>query len=245
MSTAEDIYVLDKRVRLRQPVEGFRTGLDAVMLAAACQARAGEHILDLGCGVGGAGLSVLYRVPDTHLTGVDIQDDHIELAKENAALNKMSERTAFICADVRDFREQRFNHVICNPPYMEAGAHAPSPSEKRAKALGHDDTGLEDWIACAFDCLKGQGSLTMIHRADMLDKIIQAIGKRFGALDIIPLWPKAGEPAKRIIIRGFKHKKSPATLHTGLVLHQENGSYTPETEEILRKARPLFQPGSL
>ncbi len=236
--TNKDIGILGSAVRLLQAEGGFHTGLDAVMLAAACPAKSGAHILDLGCGVGGAGLAALYRLPEVDLTGVDIQSDHIELAEKNAELNEMNARALFICADIRDFEQQDFTDVICNPPYMEAGAHSPSPSEKRAKALGHDSTdiNIEDWINCAFDCLKGQGSLTMIHRADMVQKIILAIGKRFGALQIIPLWPRAGEPAKRVIIRCWKHKKSPAEIHAGVVLHQDDGSYTQEAENILRQS---------
>ena len=236
---SKDIYILGKALRLKQIEGGFHSGLDAVMLAAACPAKDGAHILDLGTGVGAAGLAALYRLPETKLTGVDIQADHIEAALYNAQENGMEARAEFICADIREFREARFEHVICNPPYMEAGAHAPSPSEKRAKALGHEDTTLEDWIACAFDCLKGQGSLTMIHRADMIDKIILATGKRFGAVEIIPLWPRAEAPAKRVIVRAYKHKKSPANIHPGIVLHHEDGSYTKEAEAILRQAKSL------
>lgn len=238
MTTPKEIYVLGKSLRLLQAEDGFQTGLDAVMLAAACPAKAGDHILDLGCGVGSAGLCALYRLPETSLTGIDIQADHVELATQNAALNDMSARATFLHSDVREFEEQRFDHIICNPPYMEAGAHSASPSVKRAKALGHDDTTLEEWITCAFNAIKGRGSLTMIHRADMTDKIILSLGRRFGDIEIIPLWPKAGQNAKRVIIRAIKHAKGPATLHSGLVLHDESG-YTPQAEDILRNAVPL------
>lgn len=237
MTDSKQTYILGKAIKLRQIEGGFHTGLDAVMLAAACPAKAGDHILDLGCGVGGAGLAALYRISDTNLTGIDIQEDHVDTARENAEANSLGERAEFICADVREFRDKRFQHVICNPPYMEAGAHAPSPSEKRAKALGHLDTRIDEWIACAFDCISGQGSLTMIHRADMVQKIILAMGKRFGALQIVPLWPRAGAPAKRVIIRGFKHKKTPANIHPGIVLHKADGSYTEDAEAILRQGQ--------
>lgn len=238
MSNDDEITVLGGKVRLRQPLDGFRTGLDAVMLAAACPAKDGAHILDLGCGVGAAGLCTLYRLPKAQLTGLDIQGDHVALAQENAALNDMQSRAEFLTGDVRDFQDQRFDHVICNPPYMEAGAHCASPSDKRATALGHreEDMDVNTWITAAFDCLKGQGSLTMIHRANMTDKIIQAIGKRFGGIEIIPLWPKEGVNAKRVIIRAYKHKKSPATLHAGLILHDHNGEYTPQANAILKDA---------
>ena len=224
---------MGNRVRLLQPDGGFHTSIDAVLLAAACPAQSGQSVIDLGCGVGAAGFCVLERVKDASLTGIDIQEDHINLARQNAELNHKT--AEFINGDIKEFNtEARFQHVICNPPYLEDGTHSKSPSAPRAKALGHDETTLEDWITAAFNLIKGQGSLTLIHRADHIDKIIHLLTPRFGAVEIIPLWPKAGTQAKRVIIRCAKHKKTPATLHAGIVLHQENGEYTPEAENILR-----------
>lgn len=237
MTDPVEIYVLDKRVKLLQPVDGFRTSLDSVMLAAACPAKLGQSVLDLGCGVGGAGLCVLERVKGTCLTGVDIQFDHIEMARENAVMNKA--QAEFIVSDIMDFRsDERFDHVICNPPYMEEGAHTPSPKIKKATAHGHDLL-VKDWIDAGFEHLKSGGSYTMIHRADMTDKIIQGMGKRFGAIEIIPLWPRAGQNAKRVIVRSVKDRKTPATLHAGIVLHQEDGSYTDAADAILRGLKEI------
>ena len=266
MTNPEKIHVLNERVPLLQPAEGFRTSLDSVMLAAACPAGKGESILDLGCGVGGASFCTLHRVPETTLTGIDIQEDHIALAMQNAAMNDMSARTEFIGIDVRDFdtmpsprkrgslesgekdpclrRENTvmFDHVICNPPYLEAGAHTPSPSAPRALAIGHgeDDIELKDWIDAGFRNLKSKGSFTIIHRADQTDEIIRAMGRRFGAIEIIPLWPRQGIEAKRAIIRAIKDRRSPAKIHPGIILHQDNGDYTSEAEKILRQARPIL-----
>ena len=39
---------LGGRLRLWQPARGYRSGADAVMLAAACPARPGERVLELG-----------------------------------------------------------------------------------------------------------------------------------------------------------------------------------------------------
>lgn len=269
MSEAEKIHVLDKRVALYQPANGFRTSLDSVMLAAACPARAGDRVVDMGCGVGGAGFCVLARVPGAHLTGIDIQQSHIELAHENTGLNKdivsflrkqesdsgvspdpgvrRDDKTGikFICCDIRDYdvadKNERFDHVICNPPYMEAGAHTASPSEEKAVAKGHNSSvSLQDWLDAAFRLLKNGGSLTIIHRADAVDRLIQGLGKRFGATEIIPLWPRAGQDARRVIIRAYKDRKSPARIHPGIVLHEEDGSYTTQADKVLRAAQAIL-----
>lgn len=230
------IHVLDKRVRLLQTAQGFRTSLDSVFLAAACKARSGDYILDLGCGVGSAGLCVLWRVPGTRLTGVEIQPESHALAQENAVLNGMGERCGFMQADIRDFRGKGFDHAICNPPYLEAGTHTASPSESLALARGHQDpdTTLQDWVDAAHKALKSGGGFTMIHRADYTDKIVRALGPRFGAVEIIPLWPRAGEAARRVIIRAVKGRKSACILHPGIVLHEAEGEYTAAADAVLK-----------
>lgn len=79
----------------------------------------------------------------------------------------------------------------------------------------------------------------MIYPASGTDRILRALGKKFGAIDIIPLWPRAGVPAKRVIIRAIKDRKTPSSLHYGLVLHEANGSYTQAAEAILRSGQAL------
>lgn len=238
MESPEEIHVLNKRVRLLQPADGFRTSLDSVMLAAACPAREGGSVLDLGCGVGGAGFCVLARVEKTTLTGIDIQADHIELAIKNAVLNNMKERCNFIHADIQEYEGGRFDHLICNPPYHDAAKHTPSPSP--AKATAHSqDIEVKEWIDAAFRNLKSGGSFTIIHRADQSDKIIQALGRRFGAVETIPLWPRTGQNAKRVIIRAAKDRRSPSSLHAGIVLHEKDGSYTAAADQILRDMKAI------
>ena len=244
----EYITVLNGAVKLWQAPDGFRTSLDSVMLAAACPARGGEHVLDLGCGVGSAGLCVAGRIKGIKLTGVDIQADHVRIAQKNAALNSVEKNSNFICSDIRDLpHDPVFEHVICNPPYFEHGRHTHSPSDARATAMGHkeDDISLREWVACAFNQIKGQGSLTIIHQAGALDRILAALKgqkevRMFGATQIIPLWPRAGQAAKRVIVRSWKHRKSDAEMLPGLALHDEDGCYTKEAEEILRGGKGLF-----
>lgn len=241
------IHVLNKRVALYQAPEGFRTSMDSVMLAAACPAKPKDSILDLGCGVGSAGLCVLHRVEETTLTGIEIQNDHVDISKMNAVTNNFEGRANFICDDIKNVQLKTFNHVICNPPYMNAGTHLQSPSYAKAQAMGHTDkdNNLQDWVSCAHKHIKGQGSLTMIHDAGHVDNIIHALygksgGKRFGAVEIIPIFSRKIAPAKRVIIRAYKHKKTNASILSGIVMHKDDGTYTKDAEDVLRHALPLF-----
>lgn len=211
--------------------------MDAIFLAAACPVRTGQSVLDMGCGVGTAGLSILARVEGVSLVGIEIQDDHVALARENAAVNGYQDCSEFIASDIRQFSGSAFDHVICNPPYLKVGTYTETKTPAKALAMGGEIT-FAQWISVAFDHIAGQGSLTMVHRADHIDQILQAFGKRFGGVEIIPLWPRAGEAAKRVIVRGYKHRRSPATMHAGVVLH-EGEYYTKAAEQILREMKAL------
>lgn len=242
----DPIHILDKRLTLYQSRDGLKTSTDSILLAAACPIKPNESILDLGCGIGSAGLCVLQRVDNTHLTGIDIQSDHIHLAHQNAALNNFEKRCDFIHGDIRKTSDlATYDHVICNPPYMPYGKHIQSPSPAKARAMGHieDNITLQNWITCAWNHIKGQGSLTIIHDAGQSDDILHSLysekgGKRFGNVEIFPIFSRIMQPAKRIIIRAYKHKKSPAILYPGITMH-EGAQYSYHADRILRHAESL------
>jgi tRNA1(Val) A37 N6-methylase TrmN6 len=93
---------------------------------------------------------------------------------------------------------------------------------------------VQDWVDAGFHNLKPGGSLTLIHRADYTDKILQALGRKFGAVEIIPLYPKAEREAVRVIIRAVKDRRTPARICPAIVLHEESGTYTHAADAILR-----------
>ncbi len=262
MAIPDDIYVLGGRVRVNQPAGfGLRASMDSVLLAAACPACPGARVLDLGCGAGVAGLCVRARVPGIDLIGVDIEPALITLAQQNAQASDPHNLPKFWVMDIRarDFwacpPEDRVDHVVCNPPYLQPQAHSISPDPVRARALGHgagqDDkerggeNDLMAWVMAAHRALKPRGTLTMIHRADHLDRVLAAFGPRFGDVDVIPLWPRQGTSARRVIVRGVKDRRGPMTLHSGLVLHPDPGhegtqNWTIDAAKILKDMGGLY-----
>jgi tRNA1(Val) A37 N6-methylase TrmN6 len=230
--------LLRGRVKLLQPRIGFHASLDTVFLAAAVQARNNSNILDVGCGVGSAGLCVLARNPGIHLVGMDIQRELIDLALQNASLNGFSEHCHFFKANLLSEKlipDNYFHTVLANPPYQSAG----TPSPHKNKAVSHGEAGsgarLADWVKYAHRKLRAGGDFVMIHRADRLDDIILALESRrwFGSIVVFPLWSHAGEDARRVIIRARKERYAPLSLKAGLVVHERNGEYTDGAQRIL------------
>lgn len=226
-------YFLGGQVMVRQSQHGFRAGLDAVMLAAAVPARAGEDVLELGAGAGTASLCLARRSDGVRVRGIEIDPELVALAGENAEANGMAERATFVAADVFDLPSELrrpFSHVLCNPPFHDAaGETAPNPG--RARALQDNGT-LTSWLTVGLKRTVSGGSFTAILRADRLSEALGALPDR--GLSVFPLWPRAGEPAKRVLIQVQQGSRRPLRLLSGLVLHQADGRYTPEADAVLR-----------
>ncbi len=235
-------HFLDGRVRVEQPQTGFRSGLDAVMLAAAVPARPGQAALELGAGAGTASLCLAARVPHVTITGVEIAADLAGLAGRNAAVNGMAARVSFAAADIfalpPELRRD-FDHVFVNPPFHGEGQMP--PDAPRALAL-NDGGQLREWMKLGLQRTVSGGYFTAILRADRLPEALSALPD--AGVSMLPLWPRAGEPAKRMILQVRKGSGAAFALLPGLILHESSGAYTPEAQAILRGGAALALSGS-
>ncbi|HEX3808615.1 MAG TPA: methyltransferase [Rhizomicrobium sp.] len=237
MSDFTDDKFLGGRLIIRQPASGFRAGLDAVMLAAAVPARAGDTLLELGAGVGTASLCTALREPDCSILGLEIDVALAAFAQHNAQVNNAG-RVQFLQGDVFDppaHARKDFDHVFCNPPFHGPDGALP-PDAGRARAL-HDGGALGDWLATGLKRTVSGGTFTAIIRADRLGEALRALPDT--GIAVFPLWPKEGEAAKRVIVQVRKGSREALRLLPGLVLHAEGGKNTPQCEAILREGAAL------
>jgi FkbM family methyltransferase len=231
---------LDGRIQVEQPEKGYRAAIDPVLLASALQAQPGEHIWDIGAGVGTACLCLAHRRPDLAVTALEIDPDFVRLLQANIARNPAAKAVSVVHGDLfdRTLGEHVADHVITNPPFHDAAGTA---SADRAKAMAHQlsEADLAAWIKACLRLIRPHGSLTLILRADRLGQAVPAIARSAGNIAILPLWPKADQAAKRVLIRAVKASKAPLTLLPGMILHQPDGAFTTEAEAILRQAQAL------
>jgi tRNA1(Val) A37 N6-methylase TrmN6 len=248
LSTTCDAF-LGGRVHVLQPERGFRSGLDAVFLAAACPAKAGDSVLEAGCGAGAASLCLLARVSGIAVTGVEADAGLSSLSGENATANGFGQAFKAVMADVTapwesleaaGLKREAYDHVIANPPYYAHGRVRLSSDARNARSRSMGKAGLEAWLRFLAAAAKPGGTATVIHIAEALPELLDALHGRFGGLRLLPLFPKEGAPAIRIIVRGKKGSRAPLSLEPGIVLHGPDGAPTKPAESILRDRCGLF-----
>ncbi len=188
-------------------------------------------------------LCLLHRRRDLEVLGVEIQPALLALAKENAEANGVSERCRLVEADAADLpaclRQSSFDWVISNPPFHAQGSGGGSPLAAKSRSNQECSLDLQGWINVMLTRLRPGGGLTLVHRSDRLPALLAALEGRAGAITMLPLWPKANEPAKRLLLTARKGSRAPARLLPGLVLHRADGSFTGEAEDVLRGGAAL------
>jgi len=227
------------RLRYAQPGTGFRSGIEPVLLAASIPARERDHVLEAGAGAGAALLCLRARVPGLQAVGVEVNGVLARLAAANAQANGFD--------DIRFIEDRietavlpgRFDHALANPPYHASGG-TESPLAARETAKRGSKTLIRTWIGRLSAHLRAGGSLTLIVPPGLIPDCLAAMTEaQSPCTTVFPLWPKAGRPARLVLLRGIKQARAPTRLMPGLVLHQPDGSFTDAAQAILRDGASL------
>jgi tRNA1(Val) A37 N6-methylase TrmN6 len=243
-SSLTDDAFLGGKLQILQPEKGYRAGIDAVFLAATIPAQTGDSVFEAGIGVGTASLCLLSRCPTVNVTGMEVTARYSMMCDENAKRNGFANQVHVIHGDVKEAMRRdlahlpqhgSFVHAFANPPYHEEGKVTPSPSllKAQAHAFGPDDLAL--WIKVMYSMVCLRGTVTVIHRADMLGQLLGLMEEKFGDIRVAPLYAREGTAASRVIVQGVRGSKATMQLLPGFVLHGEGNAFTPDAEAVLRE----------
>jgi tRNA1(Val) A37 N6-methylase TrmN6 len=239
-----DDAALGGRLRLLQPRRGHRFGHDAILLAAATPAQPGDLVIDLGAGVGTAGLAVAARVAGVRLALVEIDPELAALAVRNAERNGYSANVIAAALDVaasaKDFSKAGLksgaaNCVVMNPPFHDVARTNPSRDPARRAAHVGGRQLLTDWVETATRLLRADGRLRLIYGADGLDAVLATLADSFGDVAVMPVYPKPGAAAIRILVGAIKGSRQPMRLLPGFYLNDAEGRSTRQAEDVLRR----------
>ncbi len=241
-SMTDDAF-LGGKLQILQPEKGYRAGIDAVFLAATIPAAEGETVFEAGIGAGVASLCLLARNPLVHVTGIEMSTRYAVLCEQNAKRNNFTNSVHVVHADVKEAMRRdlshlpehgSFSHAFANPPFFDEGKVTASPSilKAQAHAFGPDD--LEQWIKLLHSMVTLRGTVTLVHRAETLGKLLSFMEPRLGDIRVAPLYARDGKSASRVIVQGVKGSRAPLQILPGLLLHNDDNSFTADAEAILR-----------
>lgn len=243
----EPDLLFDGRLVLHQDAGGHRIGTDAILLAAGAPALPLGLIVDVGAGAGAVGLALAQTNPRAKVVLLEKNFRAAALARQNVPANGLEARARVVEADLFDAAARKTEGlveaadlVVTNPPFLNLDQSRPSPDADRAMAHVLDEGGIEKWLRASLALLKPGGVFVAIHRADALDALLAGLARRLGGPEILPIFPQQGAKASRVILRGRKGAKTPLSLLQGLVLHGEDGSFTPLAEDIHRRGTRIF-----
>lgn len=238
-----DDAFLGGRLRLWQPARGHRAGHDAVLLAASApEARA---VVDLGAGVGAAGLAFAARVPGAQVTLVEIVPELAALAARNATRlpPDLAAKVRVVEADVARLGRpsgpelpaaRAADLVLMNPPFNDPARHRSSPDAGRALAHMVADADIGTWLRAAERLLAPGGRLALIHRPEAIEALLAGLKGRFGSVTIRPVHPAPGAPAHRLLIGAVKGRRTPPAFLPAFVLADATGRPGAAAERVLR-----------
>ncbi|MCG6207632.1 methyltransferase [Rhodopseudomonas sp. HC1] len=239
VATSEDGF-LGGRLRLRQPIAGHRAGHDAILLAAATAAHAGDRVVEFGTGVGTAGLALAHRVAGLDLVLVEIEPRLAALAEHNAAANRIDAHLVVLdvaagaAAHVAaGLAPDGADVVLMNPPFNHPARHRGSPDAARRTAHVANPTTLECWVHAARRTLRPGGVLSLIWRADGLGDVLATLGRGFGDIGVIPVYGRPQAPAIRVLVQAVKGSRAPLQIHPPLILNGDDRRPTAQARAVL------------
>ena len=226
-------------LKLIQNPSWFCFGVDAVLLSdfASKGIKKDARVLDLCSGSGIIPILLTRKSQASFITGLEIQSEVADMAKRSVELNSLSDKVEMLCGDLKDgaklFGKSSFDNISCNPPYKENLGGLKNKEDNMTISRHEVLCSLEDIISVSADILKPYGKLSMIHRPERLADILCLMRKyKIEPKRLRFVHPSPSKTATMILIEGAKCGKPKLFLDPPLYVHDENGNYTDEINEI-------------
>lgn len=233
--TLDDLQL--KGIHIIQKREAFRFGVDAVLLANFAKIKRGIRVIDLCTGTGIVPFIVAGKTEATSITGLEIQQDMVEMADRSVAFNKLQEKINFIHGDLKNLdllkTIPKAEVVTVNPPYKLQSSGILNPDDKFAIARHEICCTLEDVIIAARVLLKDNGRLYMVHRPERVADILCLMRKhRIEPKTIRMVHPNTKKAPNIVLIEGQRDGGAFLKWEPSLYVYKDEGGYSEEIDRI-------------
>lgn len=225
------------RLKVFQKARGYRFSLDALLLSHFVSLRPADNILELGTGSGVISLILAGRREDVRITGIDVQQEMVEMAVRSAALNGLGERMEIRLGDVRDikalFQPRSFDVVVANPPYRKINSGRINPAKEKALARHEILATAGDFIQAAAYVLKSAGRVYLIYPATRMAELFFSMRvARIEPKKLRIVYSKASVLGKFLLLEGIMDGGEELEVLPPLFIYDDKGNYTEEMANI-------------
>lgn len=236
--TLEDLQI--NGFSVIQKKEGFRFGMDAVLLANFAKLKKRDEVVDLCSGTGIIPFVIMAKNSISKITGVEIQDEMVEMANRTARYNNVNDKAYFVNGDLKDKdlikTLGKVDVVTVNPPYKLKDSGLINLDDRNSIARHEICCTLKDVVEAASILLKDKGRFYMVHRPERIADIICEMRSYNIEPKLIKIvHPSIKKRANLILIEGQKNGGNFLKWDTALYVYDENGQYTEDMNRIYYK----------
>ncbi|WMJ79978.1 tRNA1(Val) (adenine(37)-N6)-methyltransferase [Clostridium sp. MB40-C1] len=233
--TLDDLQL--KGLHVIQKKEGFRFGVDAVLLANFAKVKKGDNVIDLCSGTGIIPFIIAGKTEAAKISGIEIQEEMVEMANRSVEFNSLQEKMDFIQGDLTNLqfikKLPKADVVTVNPPYKLQNSGLVNPSDKMAIARHEVCCNLEDVIIACRILLKDNKRMYMVHRPDRVVDIITLMRKhKIEPKRIQMVHPNTKKAPNIVLIEGQRDGGAFLKWEKPIYVYNDEGGYSKEIEEI-------------
>tara|TARA_B100000029_G_scaffold428174_1_gene437945 strand:- start:988 stop:1713 length:726 start_codon:yes stop_codon:yes gene_type:complete len=238
METSLDEF-LGGKIKIFQPIKGYRGGIDAVLLASFVNAIKNTKILDAGSGTGLISFCLAYRLSGIKITGIEKNFYYHSLSLKSLQFNKLKSKIDFIKNDLKNINEPIFDLIISNPPWYEKNSTYKSNNflinEARIESLS-----LDEWVKKINQNLKTNGSYYTIFPYKRISKLVDVLNQYFNNIAIYPISSFSDtEPNKAIIFAKKSDQDSRIGEFERIIIHKNDKTFMENINNVLSKGMPF------
>ncbi len=234
METLDDLQYND--LKIIQSADGFRFGMDAVLLANLAPLSGVKRALDLCCGNGIVPVLLAGKRQVDSVSGIDINAGETERAVRSARLNGLA-GLHIVNGDIREiekyFGYESFDLVTANPPYLKANTGRMSSNPMKSAARHEIYCTLGDVLAAAFKVLRFGGGFFMVHRTERLAEVLhECRNSRLEPKRLYMIYPQADKRPDLFLVYCIKCGNPDMIVEKPIIIYNNDGSYTDDYLKI-------------
>ena len=223
-------------LKIIQAKEGFRFGMDAVLLADFANVKPGDSVLDLGTGTGILPLLIWGRKKNKHTEAVEILPRMADMAKRSVTLNGLQDTISVINGDFTKqgiISRQKFDYAVSNPPYVRQGTGALGESKDMMSARHEVHCTLQDVVKASAVALRFGGKAAYVLHSRRSLELLSLMKENLLEPKRIRMVQSYVDSSPHLMLaEGMKNGKEGLQWMPALILYEKDGNYTAELKRI-------------